>query len=761
MSIRDLRVTAVAGVLCVFGVVLVWCSVALAQYGPGEPAWFGAYSGPGGVAVDQAHGYVYVGNEGGGTVDKVGLSGEELDFSALGSSRLTVPGGTPTIYQVAVDNSKSASDPSKGDIYVADYGDKVVYRYKETGELDGEITGLSIGAAVAVDSAGNVYVAQYSEGDVLAFSPTGTALNSGEPVLKGLVGPNALAFDSHDNIYVAQRPGTFEFKANGLGGFEEGSPKQFGGESFGVAVDQETGDVFADQYTGIEEFDESGTLVGIRFGEPSLSESNSIAIDEVNEQLYATSRNQNLVYTYAPEIPTAPGASTGAASELQETSAILNGTVDPHGLETTYEFELWEKTEAEAQKIPATPQTVGSGFAGVSVSQTILTLMPNTTYHYRVVAKNTLGSTDGTAQSFETPGPKPPSALTGTASEITETSALLNGEVNPQRLETTYEFEWWEKTEAEAQKVPGSPVTVGSGFEGVMVSQAIHGLTGNTVYHYRVVAKNALGSTDGTVQVLQTTIRPTVTTLLPGAITVDSATVGGTVDPNGLATDYSVEYGVTDAYGQSLPLIPAGMTHGTQTVSPVLEDLTPNTTYHYRVVAFNEDGASYGEDRTLTTAHNPAPLAVTLAAGEVTQNAATLNGTVNPDGQRTRYEFQIGTNTDYGASVFFDAGSGQETENVTLTISSLQPGTTYHYRLVAINEGGSSEGADQTFTTTTYPSATLTAPPTPSLLATPPTTFPTTTTNTAGKTTGKTTKKTKSNKKKKTKTKKKTKKHKR
>jgi hypothetical protein len=96
-----------------------------------------------------------------------------------------------------------------------------------------------------------------------------------------------------------------------------------------------------------------------------------------------------------------------------------------------------------------------------------------------------------------------------------------------------------------------------------------------------------------------------------------------------------------------------------------------------------------------------APTVTTGSASSVTQNSATLNGTVNPNGQATSYHFEYGTTTGYGTPTSAqNAGSGTSNVSVSANISGLSPGTPYHFRLVATNASGTTQGQDQTFTTT-------------------------------------------------------------
>ncbi|MHB8458094.1 MAG: protease pro-enzyme activation domain-containing protein, partial [Acidimicrobiales bacterium] len=88
------------------------------------------------------------------------------------------------------------------------------------------------------------------------------------------------------------------------------------------------------------------------------------------------------------------------------------------------------------------------------------------------------------------------------------------------------------------------------------------------------------------------------------------------------------------------------------------------------------------------------PQATTEAATSVTTTQATLNGTVNPNGAATTYQFQYGTTTSYGlVSPASPASAGSGTTNVaeSAALSGLTPNTTYDFRLVASNSGGATD----------------------------------------------------------------------
>jgi hypothetical protein len=95
------------------------------------------------------------------------------------------------------------------------------------------------------------------------------------------------------------------------------------------------------------------------------------------------------------------GAKTRAATDVTDTSATLHGTVDPNGQATTYHFEYGTST-SYGRRVPALDVSVGSDLTSHAVSQSISGLEPNTTYHFRIVATNASGTTDGADMTFKT-----------------------------------------------------------------------------------------------------------------------------------------------------------------------------------------------------------------------------------------------------------------------------------------------------------------------------------------------------------------------
>jgi hypothetical protein len=111
-----------------------------------------------------------------------------------------------------------------------------------------------------------------------------------------------------------------------------------------------------------------------------------------------------------------------------------------------------------------------------------------------------------------------------------------------------------------------------------------------------------------------------------------------------------------------------------------------------------------------------APGVTTGAAGNLSPDAATVAGSVDPNGQVTSWYFQYGKTKSYGArTTAQDAGSGSKKVPVSSTLTSLANNSTYHYRLVALNATGRTLGADRTFRTPQAPTvSSIAATPNPS-----------------------------------------------
>ena len=141
-------------------------------------------------------------------------------------------------------------------------------------------------------------------------------------------------------------------------------------------------------------------------------------------------------------------------------------------------------------------------------------------------------------------------------------------------------------------------------------------------------------------------VAPSVTTKSASGIGDTSATLNGSVAPNGQATTVVFEYGTSTGYGAKTAAKNAGSGTGTSNTSAAVTGLSGGTTYHFRIVATNAAGTNTGADQTFTTSGKPA--VQTGAPTAVTGTSATLTGTVDPAGHSTSWYFEFGTSTAYG-----------------------------------------------------------------------------------------------------------------
>src|SRR5581483_406272 len=254
-------------------------------------------------------------------------------------------------------------------------------------------------------------------------------------------------------------------------------------------------------------------------------------------------------------------------------------------------------------------------------------------------------------------------------------------------------------------------------------------LVAGTTYHFRVVATNAAGTTDGAdvTFTAQNGAKPAVVT---GPVTLDPSftkvTLSGTLNPNGQDTTYKFHIALDQAaLGTNTPPTamitprqppaPQPALTGTADI-PVTQDypsthsqppLQPGTTYYYRLVATNATGSTLGPILSFFTGTvvpppppKQPPAVTTRPAASVTAHGAVLQGLLNPAGQATSFHFEYGTTAAYGLSTPpLAAGAGTAAFPVTTPLSNLQPGVTYHFRIVGTNPAGTSKGADATFTT--------------------------------------------------------------
>jgi alpha-tubulin suppressor-like RCC1 family protein len=181
------------------------------------------------------------------------------------------------------------------------------------------------------------------------------------------------------------------------------------------------------------------------------------------------------------------------------------------------------------------------------------------------------------------------------------------------------------------------------------------------------------GTPEGPLQV--GTAAPTVTTRGPSAVSASQATLRGYVSPRGLATSYWFEYGTSTGYGSRIP-VPEGSVGTTgQQVSETVE-LQPQSAYHYRLVASNVDGTSYGSDEAFSTGApsvtgvSPGTDAASGGATVTVTGANFLGATAVDFGSRPSPQFTVQSDGSISAQAPPGTGAVQVTVTTPLATSA-------------------------------------------------------------------------------------------
>jgi hypothetical protein len=169
---------------------------------------------------------------------------------------------------------------------------------------------------------------------------------------------------------------------------------------------------------------------------------------------------------------------------------------------------------------------------------------------------------------------------------------------------------------------------------------------------------------------------PTVTTGTPTHVTVSGAKLGGTVNPNGAATTYHIDYGLTTGYDAASPEVSAGSGTSPVAVTATVSGLTEATLYHYRVVATTATGSAVGPDKTFRTA-GPKITAVAFT-GSPASPTVTITGTLLGSEPAGTPAGCGATGQTFGNSLWIDdvSGSwagGQAGDCIGLAVASYAP----------------------------------------------------------------------------------------
>jgi DNA-binding beta-propeller fold protein YncE len=448
------------------------CPEAPAPCGDGQ---FGQsfFVGASGIAVDQTTGDVYVTDNVNNRVEKFNSAGtylSQFDGSATPAGNFSTP-------------TSVAVDPTDGSVYVVDAGNGVVDKFDSSGAVaTGFGTGGSIGGfsfptfgsqpsgGVAVDSSGRLYVGDPGNGVVDEFDSSGAF--QGQLGAGTLSAPSELAVDSADNVF---------------------------------AVDSSS--------QSIVEFDSGGNqLLSFPTGASTALRGIAVAGDGTHLYLSTTAGFGGSSEVTIFVRVTLPDVTTGAASNQQQTAATLNGTVNPDGValndchfaytdEADFLANGFTGPDAKTASCVPDAASIPADHSDHRVTADLTGLSPNTTYDFRLVAANANGAAHGQDLTFRTPGP--PVIDSTSVADVTSGEATVKAQVNPESSDTAFHIEYGSTT-AYGTTAPVPDGDLGAGSSDVAVSQQLTGLQPSTTYHFRVVAVNAFGTTDGPDQALVT-----------------------------------------------------------------------------------------------------------------------------------------------------------------------------------------------------------------------------------------------------------------
>ncbi|HEV3093612.1 MAG TPA: hypothetical protein VGY30_03760 [Solirubrobacteraceae bacterium] len=639
------------GALCAAVVMLaLWSGSAGAAYTHSFISSFGSFSKVTSIAIDQSTGDVYVFDNGigGGTISKFDPEGKPVNFSSTGTNEITNVGTdpyNPAESEIAVDSNPLSK--AYGDIYAAivEANEKKLVIFSASGAKVGELT---------------------KEVEKEVSTAFRTWLHTG---------PCGVATDPQGNVYVGLWGGGIEGHVN--------------------------------------EYAPSGThpvntdYVGSLWGLPSYGTC-SIAVDSAGNTFVGVN---GTVYSASQFNKTKTAASGSAAFSGSESDTLATDpSTDELYVDTSESGVLQFGPHGEPFGSPkATFAAFGEG-----------AILFGESYGVAVNKSGDVYVSDGSGHiSKFGPTVLVPDVTIEPASNVGTTSATVSGTVNPDGVEvTSCAFEYG--VGGKYDHSVACPTAPGSGSSPVPETVELTGLASTYGYSVRLSARNAQGQTVAaqSFTTLTPTGPPSVSGVYVYGVTKVAAIFSGSVDPTGLDTVYRFEYGTTMSYGMRVPVpdVDVGSSFSSGGVEAAVTGLSPGTEYHVRLVASNSAGTTYGPDQPFTTL--PAAVIVVEHASAIGLEEAKLEARIGPLGDATTYHFEYGSTSAYGTSVPVpdgDAGTGSLSENVSFEgeqvsqhIGGLQPGMTYHYRVVATNALGSVPGQDRTFTTTSPP---VVAPP--------------------------------------------------
>jgi hypothetical protein len=420
------------------------------------------------------------------------------------------------------------------------------------GGFPGEIGG------VAVDAAGNVYVANAAELRVDVFKPTLTGSTVTAVEFLRSFGWGVSTGASSFEVCVVAANCKAGLAGAGLGQFASGSPTDLGVDSEGNIYVLDAGN------KRVQEFSAAPAPVTASFGSAALESVFGAGARLLNVAVDPSSTPNHLLVSGVR----LGGGGKIAVAELDQAGVNVLGAGKAHG-------EDLQVTSAN-----------GLAVAKASIGGNIY------------VPTETAGVLRGVFVLNEVPTIDPVTNITGT-------TATFKGNVVSNGIGVTYHFEY--STDGKNwSRVPAADADAGTAAGTIAVEANVKGLTGSQLYRVRLVQNRALGGGEATsAETTFTTAaaKPVVQGTVASPITDSTATFNAYLDPQNEATVYRFEYGSADCSANPCtPLPPAEATGGgLRLVTQTATGLAPATTYHYRLVASNATGTTAGPDRAFET----------------------------------------------------------------------------------------------------------------------------------------------------------------
>jgi hypothetical protein len=234
---------------------------------------------------------------------------------------------------------------------------------------------------------------------------------------------------------------------------------------------------------------------GYRFGTP-VKTITRIAGDGL-EGVAIDGLESRVASSPTPPVTGPPVVTTSPATFIASFSARLDGSLNPHGLATTFHFQYGTTTSYGLTTAPRTQ----TGNMSRNVSANISSLTATTTYHFRIVASNMAGTRMGGDRTFTTlTATGFPIVTTNPATNVTASAATLHGSLDPHGLATTVHFQYGRTTSYGHTTAMQSQT--GNTYRNIAAN--IGGLTAHTSYHFRIVATNSAGTRMGSDRTITT-----------------------------------------------------------------------------------------------------------------------------------------------------------------------------------------------------------------------------------------------------------------